>query len=91
MATKIQTFNTVQNGTTLIVPTNGKSLYVWNILIETSSNATVIFDYSSVKLAELLSAGSLGINNLDKQGQTDEEISITCGAGTTVKILYDEV
>jgi hypothetical protein len=90
----IQTISEDKTDFTIITPSSGKAIYFWQIVLDASGNdtgATLNFLTSAIQVAKVDGKGSVGIMNPDKQGAIDEVLSITCGADTSVKILYDEV
>ena len=86
-----QIYTEVQINTEMISPSSGKSLFIWQIIMEASGEALVEFAPSGIDVAQLNGAGSIGISNPDCEGQIGESLTISCPANTTVKVLYDEV
>lgn len=86
-----QTYAESQNEVAIVTPSSNKKIYIWQVIIETATNASCAFLTSAKEILILANAGSTGAMNVDKVGATDEAISLTCGANTTIKILYDEV
>ncbi len=91
MTTFIKTYDTAQTDLAIITPATGKSIYLWQVIVKTDSNVKLDFATSGINIVDLTSAGEAGVMNVDKQGAVDESLTLNCGAGTTVKILYDEI
>lgn len=80
-----------QSDLTIITPSSGQKLYIWQVVIESEGTVTVEFLTSNKIVAELLAAGKMGVSNMDKLGEAGEVLSLTCAANTTITVLYDEV
>lgn len=86
----IATYETAQSDLAIVTPSSGKKLYLWQLILSADNGAELDFLTSEVLVAKI-DKGSIGFSNLDKTGAIDEVLSLTCGANTTVKILYDEI
>jgi len=86
-----QTYTQAQEDTVIITPSSGKKIFIWSIIIETENNAILDFLTSEILVYEKPNAGKIINHNVCKEGAINEVLSLTCGANTTIKILYDEV
>lgn len=86
-----QNYAESQSDLTILTPSEGKKLYIWHITLESDNTSSLSFVSSGNIIVNLLGSGAIGANNLNKIGNTDEAIKITCGTNTTINILYDEV
>ena len=88
-----QTYGTSQTDTVLHSPASSKSMFIWNCILTTTEagTATVKFATSGNVIATINGIGSLGVNGVNMEGAVDEDIAITCPAGTTVITLTDDL
>lgn len=86
-----QTYNSAQENATIITPSSGKAIYVWQTSIHTTGMSSAKFLISDKEIESLGYKSGWGPQLVDVQGAVDEVLSITCPANTTVKIFYEEV
>ena len=91
MPTLIQTYGSQQTDATILTPASGKKLYLWQVICDFAGGLALEFITSAITVTDQPGGGQIGIMNPDKTGAVDEVLSLSCGAGTTVKILYDEI
>jgi hypothetical protein len=82
-------FLELQNEVAIITPSSGQAIYIWNIIFQ--GEGSLRFSNSGNEDLVNVLGGSLGMNNVDKQGEPGESIILNCQPGTVVKILYDEI
>lgn len=87
----IATYETAQTDLSIITPSSGKKIYLWQVVLTAEDGVELNFLTSVLQVAKIEKNGSIGIMNPDKNGAIDEVLSLTCGANATVKILYDEI
>jgi hypothetical protein len=85
-----QVYTNSQTDLAIITPASGKKIYVWEAVIESESSGEVEFLTSVIKVVstDSSSRNKVGVH---KEGAVDEVLSLTCGANTTVRILYEEI
>ncbi len=84
-----QFYATSQTNLSIIIPSSGKRIYVWNIIIHTETSVSLEFLISNLILSN--QDGTRIPNEEVREGAIDESLSLTCGANTTTIILYDEI
>jgi hypothetical protein len=89
---KVETYASAQTDTTIITPSAGKSILIWDVIVESDSSVSLKFNTSNITAVRMPNAGRMEDMLVDEQGAVDEVLSITCGTGnTTVKIHYYEL
>jgi len=89
MTTLIQTYDE-QEEETIITPAEGKRIVVWNIKARYANN--IVLGFASRELLALSGDGEIiNPSMFSNEGGIDESLVLSCGAGTTIKILYEEV
>jgi hypothetical protein len=83
-----------QTDTVVASPSTNKSLIIWGAIAETSAIGTTELKFATSGDKLLESEGgtqTVKTTNLGMEGAVNEDITITCPAGTTVIILFDEL
>ena len=81
------TFGTEQIDTTIITSSSGKKIYIWKSIFE--GVATLNFLTSEIVMYQNVEAHLRYDPHLE--GAADEVLSLSCDAGTTVTVLYEEL
>lgn len=84
-----QEYGTSQSNTTLFTPASGKVCYVWNLIVTATGDYKIEFPDSGVVMEG--SGGTTGSYLLNKQGNANELLKVTCAADTIIDALVDEI
>jgi hypothetical protein len=84
-----ETFTTAQVDTSIITPSNNDYVFIWSIIVEAEGAYTISFPTSGLIIEGI--GGVTGAVGINKQGEDNEDVKITCDANTTIRIMFDEV
>jgi hypothetical protein len=84
-----ETYGSAQTDTDIITPNGGDALFIWSVVVDSPGVYSLHFPTSGLVIEG--KGGLMGAVPINKLGAASESLQLTCPAGTTVRILYDEV
>lgn len=85
------TYGTAQTDTVILTPGTGDYLFIWNVIVEAPADGAYEIKFPTSGLVIEGIGGTKGSYGVNKSGNDDESLELTCAANTTVRILFDEI